>query len=78
MEVRCNNHKETKNKRGSFKRVQSMGGIQMQTKYKMYTTYILKSSCLIGETCPIPSQNVAGKSSQSGSMRCTCLLSIPE
>jgi hypothetical protein len=29
-----------------------MGGIQMQTKYKIYTTYILKSSCLIGETCP--------------------------
>jgi hypothetical protein len=25
-----------------------MGGIQMRTKYKIYTTYILKSSCLIG------------------------------
>jgi hypothetical protein len=53
--------KKKKESTVALRRVQSMGGIWMKTKYKIYTTYILESSCLIGETCLIPSQNMAGK-----------------
>jgi hypothetical protein len=69
MEVSCDNHKEQErflkewlDSASALRKVQSMGGIQMQTKYKIYTTYILESSCLISKSCPMPSQNVARKS----------------